>query len=160
MVYFVKSWSCPLIIASDQLFHITFSFLKTLSTCLFYSLCSEVLHTKPGSTKSLIFNGAASQSVSWWRHRQEFLAAFTQKSWNCCIYKCSAPGLWAINTAPCCISTATSSKLSAFTLCFSHFTKQMCCTEVLSILSIPKNKMQDVRMPVNRARWNDCSAVL
>lgn len=97
-------------------------------------------YTEAESTKSLIFNGAASQSVSWWRHRQGFLVPFTQKSWNCCIYKCSAPGLWAINTALCCISAATSSKLPAFT-CFSQFTRQICCTEVVSILSVPKNKM-------------------
>lgn len=99
------------------------------------------LHTEAGSTKSFIFNEACSQSVPWWGHRQGFLAPFTQKSWDFCSYKSSAPGLWAINTALCCISTATFSKLSAFTLCFSQFAKQICCPEALSILSIPKNKM-------------------
>lgn len=63
---------------------------------------------------TLILNAAASQSVSWWHHIQGFLVLFTQCRWNCCIYKCRFPALWAINTSLCCISAATSAKTHCF----------------------------------------------
>lgn len=104
--------------------------------CMFIHVQKNPLYQ--GVHESLIFNGAAPQSVSWGHHRQGLLVPFTQK-WNSSIYKCIAPGLGAMNTPPCCISTATSSKLS--TPCFSQFTKQIRRTKTVFIFSVPKNKM-------------------
>lgn len=113
---------------------------------------TKSLHTKTESTNLINFKGGSftrcllttSQTRRSWplSHRKVKIAVF---------YKCRSPGLWAINTAPCCIRTATSSKLAL--LLRAPLTSPGKCAALRTVLSVPKEQ-EAVRMPL---MWNDCS---
>lgn len=77
-----------------------------------------------------------------------FLVPFTEKSWNYSIYKCSVPGLWAINTPLCCIRTATSSKLCFYSELLSVHQANLPHWDCLHPLC--SKEQEAIRMLVNR----------